>query len=591
MQTRYTSIRNSQIILYLLKYHGIRKVIASPGTQNMSVVASMQSDPFFEMYSAPDERSAAYMACGLAAESGEPVVISCTGATASRNYVPGLTEAFYRQLPVIALTSTEELCMVGHNIAQVIDRSLQQKDICRCSVVMPGIKDEKDEWKCVIAANKALLALNHHGRGPVHINLEKYGKEDFTLTELPSCRVIERIMPNEDFPEIPEGAKVNIFIGSHVAFSEDAISAIDRFCKMYGAIVLCDHTSGYNGRFRTDCTLAASQTWHEYDEMKSDILLHFGEVSGDYALTGRAGSGAQQVWRIAEDGELKDTFRKLRYVFEMSPERFCNLMIEKKGREDNLHDKAQHRLKECEQDYKMLLSNIPNLPFSNIWIAMQSAGSVPEDSYIHFGILNSLRSWNMFKLPKSVIGSSNVGGFGIDGGISTLIGSSLAHPDRLHFGIFGDLAFFYDMNSLGNRHVGRNLRIMLINNAKGTEFRLYQHPASKLGEECDRFISAGGHYGDKSPALVKHYAEDLGLTYLSAHNKEEYLEAAEKFFSSDTSQGSMLLEIFTDSQNENDALFAINNIVKDKGQDLKNKIRGVLGDKVSGVLSSLKKKI
>lgn len=97
----------------------------------MSLVTSMQRDSFFEMYSAPDERSAAYMACGLSAESGEPVVLSCTGATASRNYVPGLTEAFYRHLPVIAITSTERINKVGQNIPQIIDRSILQCDIAK----------------------------------------------------------------------------------------------------------------------------------------------------------------------------------------------------------------------------------------------------------------------------------------------------------------------------------------------------------------------------------------------------------------------------------------------------------------------------
>ena len=78
----YTEERNVQILLFLLKAHGIRKVIVSPGSTNIAVVGSMEHDPFFEMYSCVDERSAAYMACGLAAESGEPVVLSCTGATA-----------------------------------------------------------------------------------------------------------------------------------------------------------------------------------------------------------------------------------------------------------------------------------------------------------------------------------------------------------------------------------------------------------------------------------------------------------------------------------------------------------------------------
>lgn len=95
----YTDERNVQIVISLLKAHGIRKIVASPGTTNITFVGSVQQDPYFEIYSSVDERSAAYIACGLAAESGEAVVLTCTGATASRNYYSGLTEAYYRKLP------------------------------------------------------------------------------------------------------------------------------------------------------------------------------------------------------------------------------------------------------------------------------------------------------------------------------------------------------------------------------------------------------------------------------------------------------------------------------------------------------------
>ena len=71
-----TDERNAQILIQVLKAHGIKKVIASPETTNACLVSSMQSDPFFEIYSAPEERSGAYMACGMAAESGEPVVLN-----------------------------------------------------------------------------------------------------------------------------------------------------------------------------------------------------------------------------------------------------------------------------------------------------------------------------------------------------------------------------------------------------------------------------------------------------------------------------------------------------------------------------------
>ena len=80
MSFYYSTNVNVQLLMALLKEHGIRKVIASPGTTNLEFMASLQQDSFFEVYSCVDERSAAYMACGLAAESGEPVVLTCTEA-------------------------------------------------------------------------------------------------------------------------------------------------------------------------------------------------------------------------------------------------------------------------------------------------------------------------------------------------------------------------------------------------------------------------------------------------------------------------------------------------------------------------------
>ena len=158
----YTNERNVQIVLFLLKANGIKKVVASPGATNITVVASMQNDSFFEMYSAADERSAAYIACGLAAESGEPVVLSCTGATASRNYMPGLTEAFYRKLPLIAITSSKSSSMIAQLVAQVTDRTSPPSDVVKRSVLAGIVKDEDDEWDCMIKINQALSTLKQN---------------------------------------------------------------------------------------------------------------------------------------------------------------------------------------------------------------------------------------------------------------------------------------------------------------------------------------------------------------------------------------------------------------------------------------------
>lgn len=567
----YTSVRNAQIVLYLLKARGIRKVVASPGTQNMAIVVSMQHDPFFEMYSAADERSAAYIACGMAATSGESVVLSCTGATASRNYVSGLTEAYYRHLPVIALTSSAPLPVIGHNIAQTIDRSQIQKDIAKISVVARTVHTPQDEWDCMIQVNKALLELNHHGIGPVHINIEKTDG-DFNVQELPPVRVINRVTSSDMHPSIPEG-KIAILVGSHKAWTKELIAAVDTFCSKYDAVVFCDQTSNYQGNYQVRGSILASQDYYASPLFSSRLLIHIGDVSGDYYLSGKMGR-TQEVWRVCEDGEIKDTFKKLSTVFEMNELDFFSHYNSLRNSPAIFTD----YLEKCKEEISRVRALIPELPFSYIWMAQRLAPDIPKEAVLHLGILHSLRAWNYFDVDPTITSYSNVGGFGIDGGMSSLIGSSLARPDILHFGFFGDLAFFYDMNVLGNRHVGRNVRIMLVNNAKGTEFKLYSHPASLLGAEADEYIAAARHYGNKSPLLVKHYAEDLGFRYLTASNKEEFEQVYKEFLQPSLTDRPILLEVFTDSTVENETLSIINGLMKSKKEQYKDAIKKIVGE-------------
>lgn len=559
----YTSERNVQIVIALLKEYGIRKVIASPGTTNMTFVASIQNDPFFEMYSSVDERSAAYLACGLAAESGESVVISCTGATASRNYMPGLTEAYYRKLPVLAITSHRGDACIGHLWDQQIDRRSIPNDIAMLSVTVPLIKEQADIRYCMNEATKAILALTQRGGGPVHINMHTGYSQDLSVKELPKVRKVELHTPFGELPALDEGKRVAIFIGSHKPFSVEETEAIDNFCAAHDSVVFCDHTSGYHGKYETHFSLFFTQDNYRSPLLNADILIHLGEVSGDLAHINVGG-----VWRVSEDGQLRNTFGCLTRIFEM-PERFFFMTYTPQE-----YEVRTGYYDACQQELGSAMAKLPELPFSNVWMAQQIHDKLPENSYFHMGIYNSLRSYNFFPLPKSVTSSCNVGGFGIDGGISSLIGASLAHPDKLHIGVFGDLAFFYDMNACGNRHVGCNVRILLVNNGKGNEFRNYGHLCYFLCEEAEDYVAAAHHYGNKSTVLVKHYAEDLGYEYLHAETKEEFLACIDKFLNPVIGDKPMLFEVFTNTEGESGAIEIMRSFLKDNKTIIKNKIIG-----------------
>lgn len=564
-----TDERNAQILIQVLKAHGIKKVIASPGTTNACLVSSMQSDPFFEIYSAPEERSGAYMACGMAAEGGEPVVLSCTGATASRNYMPALTEAFYRKLPILTVTSSRRNAYIGHNCDQVTDRTVLPNDVAKISVQMPIVLDGVSEWNCIINANKAVLELYHRGGGPAHINLETtYSKKK--VADIQPVRIIRRFMKYDEFPNIT-AQRVCIFVGAHVEMDDKLERAISEFCKKYNGIVLCDHTSNYRGEYRAFCNIVADQYYWKSTIQNVELMVHIGDISSsDYKIQ------AKEVWRVNPDGEIRDTFQKLYNVFEMKEVEFFEYYNKKKQDYSN-----SELLIAYHQEEKEILSRMPEFPFSNIWIASVTAKKLPSNSVLHLGIRNSLRSWNYFDTQETVTGYSNTGGFGIDGSLSTVIGAALCHPDRLYYCVLGDLAFFYDMNALGNRHVPSNIRILVVNNGLGFEMKF---PASwgysianSIGVSEDNYVCAAGHYS--SPDLIKSYVYGLGFEYLKVSTKEQYLDCLPKIVSNEKQDRTLVVEIVVNSENEDAALNLIGSIMVDESNVAKAAIKKAIGKK------------
>ena len=561
MNHYYTNERNHQILIYLLKKHNIKKVIASPGTANSVFVGSIQNDSYFEVYSCVDERSAAYMACGLSLESNEPVVISCTGATAARNYMSGATEAFYSKLPILILTSSQPSGRVGHLVTQVTERSSAPHDTCNLSIGLPLVNSSEDEWLCTVNANKALTELRRHGCGPVHLNLiTPYSyNESVALThkELQTARVIKRLEKKDSFPDL-KGKKVAIFVGSHKSWDEKLTMYVENFCENCNSLVLCDHTSNYKGKYKILFPLVINQSDLNCKNIPAysvDILIHIGEISGEEGSPRMIRSN--ETWRVSEDGEIRDYFRNMTYVFEMSEYEFFEKYQSSKENNISFYE-------ECLRIYESYKAKLPKLteemPFSNVWLAQKIAPAIPKGSTVMLSILNTLRTWNYGIFDDSVNVYSPVGGFGIDGATSMLIGASLGNSEKLYFCMSGDLAFFYDLNVLGNRHVGKNVRILLINNGLGFEFKKdYALAYRLLQDEVNPYVAADGHFGCKSKDLVRNFSENLGYKYLCASSKDEFMKQLDTFVNPEISDKPIVFECFVDSKDESIALNLIQN--------------------------------
>lgn len=579
----YTTERHVLELLSLLKKFNIRKIIVSPGSTNIPFSGSVQRDNYFEVYSCVDERSAAYMAVGLAEKSGEPVVITCTGATASRNYLPGLTEAFYRGIPVIAVTFYNGEDRNGHLVPQNINRSVIPKDVALLSVSIPIVHSNAMIWAVNTKLNQALVTATRPNGGPVHINMSSDYSGDFSVSELPDARHIIDIQSHDDIPLINSNSKIVIFVGSNPRLNINEIDALASLAKQGSVVVLGDLTSGLSQDICLNASLVCSN--HSKLSPKWKILrpthvIHIGEVSGDY-FTARVLSEADQVIRVSKNGLIQDTGKKLSHIFKGSLDDLLSLMPLTKIK--NNYTKLWY-----EED-KLLRSKIPELPLSNVLLAQQMKPLLPENINLHLAILNSLRSWNFFQYNNIKYIASNVGGFGIDGALSSAIGGALADPKIPNVLVVGDLAFFYDLNSILSRHLPRNLLIILVNNGCGIEFNNKSHIASKLPFSPNEYIAAGGHFNSGSKggsevlsaserskiSLAKAICNQLSIQYDACTSKEELPNVLIKIVDN-LGQCSRVLEVFTSPEDESDALEKITNINRSKVDLAASKVKELL---------------
>lgn len=547
-----TVIENARIVIALLKAHNIRHIVISPGGSNIPIVQGVQDDPFFKCYSVVDERSAMYVAIGLYLQTGEVIATSCTSAQATRNYIPGLTEAFYRHVPILAITTSKHPKFVGQEYMQCPVQTSLPVDAVKHSYSLPIIQSDNDRQLCVRMVNEAILELTHHTTGPVQLNIEVLDTETWSLEDITlpdNVRVIKRYTIGDDVTAIClKGKRVMFVIGEHMPFTISETNAIDNFCASNDAMVYASHISNFHGKYALNVLpvmFGASPVLFS-DYLCPDVIITIGGITGDYDLYFKLTNQLKdttEVWRVNPDGNVVDTYSRLTKVFQMSVEYFCSLFSISGYNTEHLYYanwKSALQQTQC---------NIVDFPLSNVYVAQQLHALLPSDSCIHFAILNSFRSWLCYDLDDSISAFCNVGGFGIDGCLSTMLGQSFA-TDNTCFLITGDLSFYYDMNAIAIRHIRSNVRILIINNNGGAEFKI-----NNIHNQTDvsRYIAADGHFSD-----AKAWAEANNFTYLSAYTKAECLENLPAFVSpykkGDISQKPIILEVFTTPENEKKAL-------------------------------------
>lgn len=536
----YTDKKSILQLAALLKAHGIKRIVLCPGSRNIPLVQTFTNIPEFTCYPVTDERSAGFFAIGLALHGGAPAAVCCTSGTALLNLHPAVAEAFYQQVPLVVISADRPAAWIGQMDGQTLPQPDVFGKLVKKSVNLPEVQTDEDEWFCNRLINEALLELNHHGKGPVHINVpisEPFFK--LPVDQLPEARVITRYQGlsvyDKDYKPLIE--RLNRYQRRMVVVGQ--MSLIYLFDKRY-VKMLYKHFAWFAENISNQTVpgqpirnidpLLCSMNNEEQEKMRPELLITY----GGHIISKRLKNFLRrhppiEHWHISPDGEVADLFGSLTTVIEMDPFEFL----------ERIAPMMDNRTPEYPRGWEARSKAVPDVdfPYSEMSAIGKIITRLPSPCSLHLANSSTVRYAQLFNVPADVEILSNRGTNGIEGSLSTALGYATV-SEKLNFIIIGDLSFFYDMNALWIPNYGSNVRILLLNNSGGEIFHAL--PGLELHENARRFVTA------THQANAKAWAEDRGFEYLSAHNDAELSAAATYFTQPEITQKPLLLEVFTE---------------------------------------------
>ena len=538
----YTNHKSALYVVTMLKAQGVRHIVISPGNSHNPLVRSVDEDAFFKTYCITDERSAAFFAIGIAQEIQAPVAIMCTSGTAACNYITGVTEAYRRNIPLIVITADKHPYFLNQLEDQMINQPPLFKDITKHAVSLPEILDDKDDWCCRRLLNEAFLEMNHHGTGPIHINVPiSYGMfavgDVFTTKELPSINIIRRFDCHTEpqqwgklFTSL-RGKRILFLCGQDLSFNAEAQSLLDQISKGFNCVLGKDPLSNLH----LERSISLEKIQHKARHITPDVVITLnGSIAANLKYHLKSPHVPFEHWLVHAKGTVADPYRKLRYIIEADTLSFLRIMANYIP--ETPESGYFEEMKAIENSFVL-----PELPFSQAYALQQFLEKAPKDCILHIGNSSTIRLSQFFHYHPETKVFCNRGVNGIDGCMSSFIGHASC-TDKICFLLIGDLTFFYDMNALWNRYVGKNVRILLFNNGGAALFHYNQG--------VQNFPSLNENVAAEHAATAKGWVESAGCQYLSAANEQELQTAMENFVAPDSDKP-IVLEVFT--QKEKDA--------------------------------------
>ncbi len=472
-----------------LRRLGLTHVVISPGSRSTPLAHAFAESAGLHVTVALDERSAGFIALGIAKATGSPAALLCTSGTAAANYLPAVVEARLSATPLLVLTADRppELreCHSGQTITQ------------------NGIYGSYPVWATEAAVPGTDLTLLRHWRqllvdawqrsqgplaGPVHLNLpfrdplaptdaEKgfkvpAGLNLETFTNVPPCGIVRpTLTPATVASLLPKTERGVIVVGPHTFEDRDeSAAALRELSQLTGWPILADGAGTLRGDLAGDASLVSGYDLILRDAKAAKALrpqaaVFVGPLPTSKVLRAWLKEGDITVIQLGRAGENTDPThsRWSRLDGQLVPSG------DKVAAKASAYGKAWQTAQKAAAKKLTRIVNV-DWPFEGRVVSLLDEALGPDDR-LFVGSSMPIRDVEWFYHPPGpgpeVL--TNRGANGIDGTVSTALGASLDGKRTVL--LCGDLTFLHDSNALLSAYGHRgDLTVVVINNQGGGIF-------------------------------------------------------------------------------------------------------------------------
>ncbi|AGA78592.1 2-succinyl-5-enolpyruvyl-6-hydroxy-3-cyclohexene-1-carboxylic-acid synthase [Echinicola vietnamensis] len=530
---------------------GIKNAILSPGSRCAPLTLAFVRHPDIHCRTISDERSAAFVALGMAQQLKKPVVLVCSSGTAALNYAPAIAEAFFQQIPLIVLTADRPPEWIDQWDGQTIRQQAIYGRHIKQSYDFPDHFGHPDiTWHAHRIGNEAVNEATGFPAGPVHVNIpirEPFYPE--SQDEFDFNRPIPIVNKLESATHLSSSALANfknelarfkrvVIIPGQQASHQHTLDLLNELATQHKVVIISDTISNMQS--------SNTITFHDqllpvvdHGAFSPDLIISFGKSIISKPLKNFLRSSGAEHWHIQPAGYSPDTYQGLAKIIPSTAQEILRILVESTLTLDGEFHQRWHQADQAME--RALKNTLEKAPFGE-WKAIYNVlNHLPETSKLHLANSMAVRYVNFLGARKQEI-ICNRGTSGIDGSNSTAVGCTFTTKEFVTL-ITGDMAFFYDRNAFWHNYTTNNLRIILLNNHAGGIFRIINGPNKQ--PELEEFFET------KQSLNAAHLAMDFGFGYLPVKSEEELDAALMDFYH--PSVKPKIIEVFSDSA-ENTAI-------------------------------------